>query len=73
MVAMYIYAAVVVIFAPLLMLVVRAILDCVRRQTSTGMQVPLLAYVLLPLLFPSHFGVACTALCARRRRFSIGC
>ncbi|GAB9476060.1 unnamed protein product, partial [Globisporangium polare] len=43
MVAMYIYAAVVVIFAPLLMLVVRAILDCVRRQTSTGMQVPLLA------------------------------
>lgn len=40
----YIYG-IAVIIAPLLILIVRAMFDCVRRTKSTGMQVPLLAYV----------------------------
>lgn len=44
MVPTFVYGIAVVI-APLFILIVRATIDCARRRKSTGMQVPLLAYV----------------------------
>lgn len=41
------YVGLGIILIPILMVAVRATIDCLRHKKSTGMQVPLLAYVSL--------------------------